>query len=109
MSNRKHSRSEYFEGLREKQQNTVWPNLFVNSRALDAFLLRGSVKPSLVQRMAAWLMGIGFLILSVTFALLAEEQRSPVIGATSALLFLLGIKIFSNGFRKRKPIPHAEN
>jgi hypothetical protein len=48
--------------MRDKQSNLLWPQTLKNSRGIDGFLVRGSPNPTLVQRIAAWLIGLPFLV-----------------------------------------------
>ena len=81
------------------------------SGAVDAFLWRGSSNPPLVQRIAAWMfgimfMGFGLVLLGMATKGIHEDGVVSflVVGLISLGSFLVGVKIFRNGFpRIQKP------
>ncbi len=90
------------EEIRARQRNTVWPDLLINNRGVDAFLWKGSRDAPLVQRIAAWLFGLFFLAAGVAFLDIAYERQSVIPIVMSILFFLIGGRVFFNGFRRRK-------
>ena len=51
----------FIDQIKDKQRNTVWPGPLVNSRNADQFLWKGSSNPTVVQRIAALLLGFSFM------------------------------------------------
>jgi len=83
------------------QKNIVFPDTVRNARALDVFLWKGSPNPPLVQRIAAWMIGLGFMVIGLIFmaAAFTRERDQPWIPGLIAVPFvLLGMRIFRNGF-----------
>jgi hypothetical protein len=93
------------EETKARQRNIVFPNTVRNSRNVDAFLWRGSPDAPLVQRMGAWIFGIFFILCGVCFLEFAREKRSWAVLVFSLVVFLLGGKVFLNGFRRHKAKP----
>jgi hypothetical protein len=89
------------EEIEAKQKNTVWPDTLRNSRSVDAFLWKGDPGAPLVQRMGAWIFGLFFILAGLGWVDVAYEKESIVFGVLSIGWFLVGAKIFLNGFRKR--------
>ena len=96
-------RTKFIGETKAKQRNVVWPDFLINSRSVDAFLLRGSPSPTLVQRIGAWLFGITFMGLGIAFLILASHEGAWLLGLLVIGLFGLGVRIFYNGCRTRKP------
>ena len=95
--------NKFLADVESSQRNTVWPGPFVNSRSVDKFFWRGFPKPTLVQRVAAWLFGLTFIGLSWGFLNLAvlEDRGSSgrvAFGAISIGILALGGRVFRNGF-----------
>ena len=93
---------------RARQRNIVFPDTVRNARSADVFLWRGSPNPSLVQRIAAWMIGLGFIGAGIECFWLAIVSRSSfadvlVSVSMSALGVIVGIKIFRNGFPRPFP------
>ena len=88
--------------VRERQGNTRWPNALANTRPIEVVLLRGQRNPSIVQRIAAWLIGTGLAMVALTFALLANEKNAPLLFWFSVPIFFVAGRIFANGFSKRR-------
>src|SRR5258708_38257723 len=102
----------FIEQTRSNQRNIVFPDSVRNARSADAFLWRGSPNPRLVQRIAAWMIGLVFIGFGVEFYSFAVRDRvehgfsaGVVITLGMSLSFvLLGIRTFRNGFpRPAKP------
>jgi hypothetical protein len=91
----------FIEDLKARQSNTLWPDTLKNSKGVDEFLWKGSPDAPLVQRIGAWIFGLTFILLSLAFVDIAYEKHSPFVLAFSAISFLIGGKVFLNGFRKR--------
>ena len=90
----------------EGQRNIVWPDPLAHSRAVDVFLWRGSPNPTMVQRIAAWIMGFSFIAvglgcLSLTWLDGTWSLGPLTIGALGLFGVIVGIKIFSSGWRRR--------
>jgi hypothetical protein len=90
------------EEVRAKQRSTVWPDTIRNSRSVDAFLWKGSPDASSVQRIAAWVFGVFFILGGTAWLDAAFERHSVMVGVFSIAWFLVGGKVFLNGFRRRK-------
>ncbi|MGD0629420.1 MAG: hypothetical protein ABR987_08710 [Terracidiphilus sp.] len=90
------------EEVRAKQRNTLWPETIGNRRSVDAFLWKGSPDAPLVQRIAAWVFGGFFILGSIAWLDAAFKRHSILVGVLSIAWFLVGGKVFLNGFRKRK-------
>jgi hypothetical protein len=105
---------KFIDEIRAKQRNIVFPDVLANGAAVDKFLLKGSPNPSLIQRVAAWLFGLMFLIGGVFFLDYAQqgyaqqEEGSLLMGLVSIGFFLLGAWVFRNGFRRRKRGPMSK-
>jgi hypothetical protein len=108
---------QFLEETKGRQRNIVFPDTVRNGRAVDVFFWRGSPNPTLVQRFAAWMIGL-FLIIQAVFMLsLTVQTRDPStpriveIGLPALFAFaiaLFGARIFRNGFRRpTKPEPPA--
>jgi len=108
---RRRDLDKFIDETRASQRNIVFPDTVRNGRAVDAFLLRGSPNPPLVQRIVAWMLGIVFMGCGIAVLNTAIEDRhedgltlSLVGGIIALAWFLLGVKVFRNGFpRRTKP------
>jgi hypothetical protein len=92
--------------LAQKQRNTAWPDTLVNSRGVDEFLWRGSPDAPLVQRIAAWLFGIVFVLVGAAWLVAAYQKHWWGICLLSIVWFYVGGRVFLNGFKRhrtRKP------
>ncbi|HEX4321824.1 MAG TPA: hypothetical protein VHZ52_13010 [Acidobacteriaceae bacterium] len=90
------------EDVRARQSNTLWPDALRNGRSVDAFLWKGDPNAPLVQRIGAWIFGLTFILIglcSVDIAFEKPEDAWPW-GAFSVILFMIGGKVFLNGFRR---------
>lgn len=106
MKNRGQSDPEKFiEDVRAKQRNTVWPDTLLNGRSVDEFLWKGSADAPLIQRIGAIIFGLFFMFGG---AMMVEADREttperksliPVIVGVG--FFLVGLRVFFNGFRRR--------
>jgi predicted tellurium resistance membrane protein TerC len=74
----------------------------INSRGVDEFLWRGDPDAPPVQRMAAWIFGLAFMIVGLALLCIAHDKQSWIDIAVSLVSFLIGGKVFLNGFRRRK-------
>ena len=101
ISNRKRLNS-LVEQVKAKQRNIVWPDTMINGRGVDEFLWKGSPDAPLVQRMAAWVFGFFFVLGSFVWLDAAFQRHSVIVGLLSIAWFLVGGKVFLNGFRRRK-------
>jgi hypothetical protein len=93
-------RKAFIDELKAKQRNTVWPDPLVNSRGVDEFFWKGSPDAPLIQRIGAWLFGLFFLAGGLSLLMIARERRSWLVLMMSAAGFLLGARVFFNGFRR---------
>lgn len=84
-----------------KQRNICWPETLANGRSVDAFLWKGALHPTVVQRIGAWLFGLTFFGMGLVMLSMAREHRSLPSILFSYLFILLGVKVFRNGFRKQ--------
>ena len=92
---------KFIRQIEARQQNTVWPGHLINSRGVDEFLWRGNPDAPLVQRMAAWIFGVAFMIVGLALLCIAYDKHSWIDIVVSLMSFLIGSKIFLNGFRRR--------
>jgi len=94
------------EEVRAKQSNTVWPDTLLNGRSVDEFLWKGSPDAPLVQRIGAWIFGLFFMFGGAVFVEADREttpdRKSLVVVIVGVAFFLIGLKVFFNGFRRRK-------
>ena len=90
---------KFIDELKARQQNLIWPNTLVNNRGVDAFFLKGSPNPTVVQRIAAWLFGLAFMALGCLFLFAGKQRRPWFIILLGLGLFALGTRIFLNGRR----------
>lgn len=94
------------EDAKQKQSNTLWPDAFRNSRSVDEFLWKGSPDAPLVQRIGACIFGLTFMLSGVGFVEIDREitpdRKSIVLVIVGVLFFGAGLKVFLNGFRRRK-------
>jgi hypothetical protein len=100
------SQQEIIEDLKARQRNTLWPDTMINSSSVDGFLWKGSENPPLVQRMGAWIFGITFMLLGMGMIEIdreIEDYRKSILAViVGVVFFLAGMKVFRNGFRRRK-------
>ena len=97
------NQQRFDEDVRQKQRNIVFPDTVRNDRLVNVFLWNGSPKPTAVQRIAAWLFGLQFIglgVVGLSFAFSAHGEVVVFLVALAAIL--LGMKIFSNGFPKKR-------
>jgi len=78
------------------------PNTEFRCVAAQAVPLVPLVPLSIVQRIAAWLIGTGLAMVALTFALLANEKNAPLLFWFSVPIFFVAGRIFANGFSKRR-------
>jgi hypothetical protein len=96
------SRKKFIEEIKAKQRNTVWPGPMINSRGVDELLWRGDPNAPLVQRIAAWLFGLVFVLIGLGWLDVAYQKHWIAFGVLSIAWFYLGGRVFLNGFRRRK-------
>jgi len=110
MAERPHRNIDGFiDEVRASQRNIVFPDTVRNARSADLFLWRGSPRPSRVQRIAAWMIGLQFIGLGLAvFSRITKDWdegslfglwMTTIIGGGS---ILIGINIFRNGFPRPK-------
>jgi hypothetical protein len=90
---------QFIEDIEAKQKNTVWPDMLVNSRAVDYLIFRGSRDATRVQRVGIALFGAFFLLAGIAFIGIAHDLHSIVPVFIAVLGFLLGGRLLSNAFR----------
>ena len=100
---RRRNINNFIDEARESQRNIVFPYTVRNARSIDDFLWRGSPHPSLVQSVAAWMLGLVLIGLGIEMGRVAVETASSitdVVLAIAVALFTisLGIRTFRNGF-----------
>jgi hypothetical protein len=98
----------YVSQVRQRQRNTVWPDLLVNSRSVDKFLWTGSPNPTVVQRIGAWLLGVGIIAPGLVCLILARMDwtwslGSIAFGLVASLAVAFGVRTFMAGFRRHVP------
>jgi hypothetical protein len=94
-------RNAWIDQAQAKQRNIVWPDSTINSLGVTEFLWRGSANPTLAQRIGAWLFGLTFLIMAVVFFDIGWRDGSVFNTALSLIAFIVAVRIFRNGFRKK--------
>jgi hypothetical protein len=85
------------------QENFIWPPPFSSGQNTKESFWKGYAKPPIIQRIAAWLIGLWLIGLALGFFYIAvrEEQGSlsrAVFGTFTIGSGLVGVKIFRNGF-----------
>jgi len=90
------------ERIKVKQKNTVWPGPLINSRGVDEFLWKGSADAPLVQRIGAWIFGLTFIVIGIGIVDVGYRKQSWWDIVFSVVWFLLGGKVFLNGFKRHK-------
>jgi hypothetical protein len=88
------------EEVKAKQRNTLWPETMTSGRAVSEFLWRGNPDATIFQRIGAWIFGLFFILISLANADTAYEDHSWLGAVFSIICFLIGGKIFLNGFRR---------
>lgn len=76
MARHQHHLDKFIDETRASQRNIVFPDTVRKARSVDAFLWRGSPHPSLVQSIAAWIIGLVFIGIGVQWFFLAVLNRS---------------------------------
>ena len=95
--------------IRAKQRNIVFPDTLRNSRGVDEYLWKGSPNATRVQRVASWMFGCFFILAGVAFVDVAFEKQDWPSGVFSICWFLVGGKVFLNGFRRSRSKSSSEN
>jgi hypothetical protein len=97
------------EQTKAKQRNTIWPDTFQNGRSVDEYLWKGSPDAPLVQRIGAVIFGLFFMLMSVILVEADREtmpDRKSIAAVIVGIVFFgIGLKVFLNGFRRRKREP----
>ena len=106
MKARRHSAgSDYLKDIDNKQRNIIWPGPLVNSRGVDEFFWKGSPRPTMVQRIAAWLFGLALVagaLLLLYLAWYAGGSAWVVFGGTAVLFGGMGVRYLWSGTFRRK-------
>jgi hypothetical protein len=89
--------NRFARDVNARQRNTVWPDTVRNGRSVDALLWKGSPNATEVQRVGMAIFGLLFLAFGANFAYLGVT-RAALLYPVSALLLVLGLKIFLNAF-----------
>jgi hypothetical protein len=92
----------FIDEIRAKQRNIGFPDGLANGAAMDKFLWQGSANPPLAQRIGAWIFGLTLAMMGVVFIVLGREDRSRATAFIGIVLIFLGIRVFRNGFRRRR-------
>jgi hypothetical protein len=95
-------RNDLIRVVEAKQRNVVWPDMLRNSAQVDGFLWKGAPDAPLVQRIGAWIFGVTLMAIGLGLFDVAYHRPSWLFGAASIAVFLIGAKVFWNGFRRRK-------
>ncbi len=90
------------EAVKAKQRYNSWPSAMANSRSVAEFLWKGSPDATLIQRMGAWILGLFFILIGVGFAITGSEQSRWFEFAFLFVVFLIGGKVFLNGFHRHR-------
>lgn len=94
------------EDVKQKQSNTLWPDAPNNGRSVDEFLWKGNPDAPLVQRIGACIFGLTFMLCGAGFVEIDREitadRKSIVLVIMGVLFFGAGLKVFLNGFRRRR-------
>ena len=91
---------EFIDEIRAKQRNTIWPDTLRNSIGVNKFLWQGLPNAPLVQRVGAWIIGLTYLMIGVTFIGIGMTEGSRLYAYFGLGFILLGAKVCSNGFRR---------
>ena len=105
---------KFIDETRASQRNIVFPDTVRNGRSVDVFFWRGSPAPTLVQRIAAWMLGLTFIGNGLVLFGLAVRMRPESWGVSWIMTFgsfcsiLIGMRTFRNGFpRPTKPTENS--
>lgn len=102
---------KFIEEAKGRQRNIVFPDTVRNERAAWAFFWKGSPEPTVVQRIAAWMIGLVFLgngLMFVDMAASAHNGDAWILVPLSLPFIFVGVRIFRNGFpRPNKPAPNS--
>jgi peptidoglycan/LPS O-acetylase OafA/YrhL len=97
---------QFIEEMEARQRNTVWPDTLLNGRSVDEFLWKGSPDAPLVKRIGAWVFGFTFMLLAVVLIEgdreTTPDRKSIVWVILAVACFFVGLKVFLNGFRRRR-------
>jgi hypothetical protein len=88
------SLGKYLDRVERRQKNIVWPDPIVNSRAVDKFLWRGIPNPSFVQRVAAWLFGMCYIVIGIVLFGFGRSEPSLFLEIFALLGFLSALRCF---------------
>ena len=95
---------KFIEEAKGRQRNIVFPDTVRNERAALVFLWNGSAKPLVVQRMAAWLIGLFFLANGLMFLAMAVSTHN----GDSWILAPLSLPFIFVTTRRLLRCPHIE-
>src|SRR5262245_10241097 len=110
MSSHHRKFGEFIEDAEARQRNIVFPNTVRNGRSADAFLWKGSPRPTIVQRLGAWIVGLWFtgIGLACLYALPRIKHTGDfLLGVVGFVVMGLGGlyvggRIFRNGFPRKQ-------
>jgi len=94
-------RDKFIEDLKAKQNNLTWPARLIGGRAVYDLLGKGARNLTLVQKIAAWLIGLVFLGQGLVFLSIVRERGFVVVVVICLLCLAVGAKVFRNGFPRR--------
>ena len=112
----RHNLDRFVDESRASQRNIVFPDTVRNGRSVDVFFWRGSPNPTVVQRIAAWLFGLFWMAMGSAWlagTLSAHNKRDNeglwITAAIAVPCYLVGIRIFCNGFPRRAKTAQKSN
>jgi hypothetical protein len=90
--------------IRSRQRNIVFPDTTRNSRYMYKALWQGSRDAPLVQRVGAWLFGLWFMVSGLMLLNVAVGERTGgwLLFIFALGYFVVGMKIFLNGFKRKQ-------
>jgi hypothetical protein len=88
--NHRRKLDKFIDETRARQRNIAFPDTLRNGRAVDVFLFKGSPNPPLVQRIAAWILGLLFIGIGLSlFEYLKVSDAEGGVAYALAMLFCL--------------------
>ncbi len=97
-----HQRHRLREDVELRQRNTIWPDTVRNAAKVDGFLWKGSPTATKVQRVGAFICGMGLVLIACAFVGLVLtspfEWASMVLMAISSGIAYVGFRLLRNAF-----------
>jgi hypothetical protein len=90
----------YIEDIKDRQRNTVFPDVLRGGRSVDELLFKGSPNAPLVQRIGVMILAILYLGAAASSIAIAVEQGNWLIGVFAAIPFGVGGWFIRNAFRR---------